>query len=162
MADRAGNNGRRLGANDLAESIWHSLSDGERSVNVPEWIGSAFEPITSVDVPDGTPHALGATDMFHPNAVIFKSGKEMRQVEYASPEQGALVARIARLGIHGEIRVPEKADDCHKCLGQLESRLAKARELFERLAASRTGTQFLQEKTAAVLLHWYTQGKPLR
>src|SRR2546427_10421744 len=72
MENRAGNNGRRLGANDLAESIWHSLSDEERGVNVAEWIAAAFEQLTPVDMPDGTPHPLGATDMFHPNAVIFK------------------------------------------------------------------------------------------
>ncbi|MGD0351138.1 MAG: N-6 DNA methylase [Verrucomicrobiota bacterium] len=159
MEDRAGNNGRRLGAHDLAESIWHSLTDAERGVNIPEWIASVFKQVRPVEIPDGTPHALGASDMFHPDAVIFKWGKETRQVEYTSPEQGALVAEIARLGIYGEIRVPESADDCRRCLAQLQNRLAQASELFGRLAASRTGTQTLQEKTTALLLHWYTQGE---
>lgn len=99
--------------------------------------------------------------MFHPNAVIFKSGKDTRQLGYASPEQAAMVAEIARLGIHGEIRVPEGAEDCRKCRALLQERLAHARELFAKLAASRTGTQSLQEKTAALLLHWHTQGKSL-
>ncbi|MGA9453111.1 MAG: hypothetical protein WBW41_17410, partial [Verrucomicrobiia bacterium] len=159
MADRAGNNGRRLGAHDLAESIWHSLSDAERGVNIPEWIASVFKQVRPVEIPDGTPHALGASDMFHPDAVIFKSGKETRQVEYASPEQAALVAEIARLGIYGEIRVPESADDCRRCIALLQNRMSQASELFGRLAASRTGTQSLQEKTTALLLHWHTQGK---
>jgi hypothetical protein len=143
----------------LAESIWHSLTDAERGVNIPEWIASVFKQVRPVEIPDGTPHALGASDMFHPDAVIFKWGKETRQVEYTSPEQGALVAEIARLGIYGEIRVPESADDCRRCLAQLQNRLAQASELFGRLAASRTGTQTLQEKTTALLLHWYTQGE---
>ena len=97
--------------------------------------------------------------MFHPNAVIFKSGKETRQLEYASPEQAALVAEIARIGIYGEIRVPESAEDCRKCTAQLQKRLNQAKEVFAKLAASRTGTQALQEKTTALLLHWYAHGK---
>jgi len=162
MEDRAGNNGRRLGAHDLAESIWHSLSDAERGVNVPEWVASVFRHAAPVEIPEGTPQALGASDMFHPNAVIFKSGKDTRQVDYASPEQAALVAEIAQLGIHGEIRVPESEDDCRKCMAQLQSRLAQAHTLFAQLAASRTGTQTLQEKTTALLLHWFTQGKSVK
>ena len=161
MEDRAGNNGRRLGAHDLADSIWHSLTDEERGVNVPEWVASVYEQVTPVEIPEGTPHALGAGDMFHPRAVIFKSGKDTWQGEYASPEQAALVAQIAQLGIHGEIRVPTSADDSRKCLAQLQDRLARAKELFARLAASRTGTQSLQEKTVALLLHWHTLGKSL-
>jgi len=160
MEDRAGNNGRRLGAHDLAESIWHSLSDAERGVNVPEWVSSVFRDVTPVEIPEGTPLALGASDMFHPNAVIFKSGKDARQVDYASSEQAALVAAISRLGIHGEIRVPESATDCRACLAQLENRLTETRMLFAKLAGSRTGTQSLLEKTTAVLLHWHTLGKP--
>jgi hypothetical protein len=162
MEDRAGNNGRRLGAHDLAESIWHSLSDAERGVNVPEWVASVFPRVTPVEIYEGTPQALGASDMFHPNAVIFKSGKETRQIEYASPEQAALVAALARLGIQGEIRVPESVADCRACLVQLQDRLAEASRLFAGLAAARTGTQALQEKTTGVLLHWHTQGKPHR
>jgi hypothetical protein len=161
MEDRAGNNGRRLGAHDLAESIWHSLSDEERGVNVPEWVASVFPRVAPVEIPEGTAQALGASDMFHPNAVIFKSGKDTQQLEYASPEQAALVAEIGRLGIQGEIRMPETADDCRKCLALLRERLTKARQLFAGLAASRTGTQSLQEQTAALLLHWHTQGKAL-
>jgi hypothetical protein len=159
MADRAGNNGRRLGAHDLAESIWHSLSDAERGVNVPEWLASAFSHVTPVEIPEGTSHALGHNDMFHPNAVVFRAGKDSRQVDYANPEQAALVAEISHLGFHGEIRVPVSATDCRDCRTQLKNRLAQARSLFASLAASRTGTQSLQDKTIDVLLHWHTQGR---
>ena len=68
-----------------------------------------FPRVTPVEIYEGAPQALGAGDMFHANSVIFKSGKETRQVEYASPEQAALVAALARLGIQGEIRVHQFA-----------------------------------------------------
>ena len=159
MEDRAGNNGRRLGAQDLAESIWHSLTDEERGPAISEWIKSIFHSTEPVEIPEGTPHAYGASDMFHPNAVAFKAGKDACQLDYASPEQAALVAQLARLGIHGQVSVPRTSGDCTNCLVQLKSRLAKAQVFFSELAGSRTGTQSLQEKTIALLLHWYMHGK---
>ena len=159
MEDRTGNNGRRLAAHDLAESIWHSLSDAERGQALAPWIKSSFCDTKLIEIPEGTPHELGASDMFHPSGVIFKSGKEAGQVNYANAEQAALVAAIARLGIHGETFLPERVEDCRQCLAQLQGRLSQAEGLFARLVASRTGTQSLQEKTAALLLHWHTHGK---
>jgi len=57
------------------------------------------------------------------------------------------------------VNVPRTTGDCKNCLVQLESRLAKAQAFFTELAASRTGTQSLQEKTVALLLHWHIHGK---
>jgi hypothetical protein len=70
-----------------------------------------------------------------------------------------LVAELGRLRIHGQVNVPRTTGDCKNCLVQLGSRLAKAQAFFTELAASRTGTQSLQEKTVALLLFWYTHGK---
>jgi hypothetical protein len=159
MEDRAGNHGRRLGAQDLAESIWHSLTEGERGPGVPEWIKSTFCNTEPVEIPEGTPHARGVDDMFHPNAIAFRAGKDTRQVDYSSPEQAALVAELGHLGVGGQVNVPRTSVDCTNCLVQIESRLAKAQAFFTELAASRTGTQSLQEKTVALLLFWYTHGR---
>jgi hypothetical protein len=41
MENRSGKKGRRLGAQDLADSIWHSLSDAEKGPAVAEWIKSS-------------------------------------------------------------------------------------------------------------------------
>jgi hypothetical protein len=126
---------------------------------VPQWIASVFRDANPVEIPEGTPDALGAGDLFQPNGVIFRSGKEARELGYASPEQAALATELAGLGIRGQIPMPQTAPECHNCLVQLEARLARAKELFGRLAASRTGTQLLQDKTVALLLHWYVRGK---
>jgi hypothetical protein len=97
--------------------------------------------------------------MFHPNAVAFRAGKETRQVDYANPEQAALVAMLGRLGSHGRIDVPQSPADCTNCLIQIEARLAKAKGTFTEFAASRTGTQSLQEKTVGLLVHWFAHGR---
>ena len=47
--------------------------------------------------------------MFDPNGVVFKGNKEAHHVRYASPEQAALVAALAEVGIRGHIEVPKSA-----------------------------------------------------
>ncbi|MGA2867388.1 MAG: N-6 DNA methylase [Verrucomicrobiota bacterium] len=160
MANRAGNNGRRLGAHDLAESVWHSLSEAERGPALPQWIASGYPGAQPVEIPEGRAQALGPSDLFRPNAVVFRAGKDVRQVDYASPEQAALVVEVSRLGIHGEVRLPAEAADCRNSLAQLQNRLSQAKNLFARLVASRTGSQSLQEKSTSLLLHWHSQGRP--
>ena len=148
MENRAGNNGRRFDAQDLAGSIWQSLPESEQGPAVVEWIKSAYPKAEAVEIPEGKPTALGASDMFDPNGVVFKGNKETHHVRYASPEQAALVAALAEVGIRGHIEVPKSAADCVRCLKELRIRIKSAEEHFAELAASRTGTQSLQEKTA--------------
>ena len=159
MENRAGNNGRRFDAQDLAGSIWHSLSESEQGPAVAEWIESAYPKSEAVKIPEGKPEALGAGDMFDPNGVVFKGNKETHHVSYANSEQAALVAALAETGIRGRIEVPKSAADCVRCLEELRIRIKRAEEHFTGLAASRTGTQSLQEKTAALLMHWYIHGR---
>jgi hypothetical protein len=159
MENRAGNHVRRFDAQDLAESIWHSLSESEKGPIVTEWIGRAYPKKQPVNIPEGKPEAIGAGDMFNSNGVVFKGNKETNHVGYANSEQAALVAALAEAGIRGAVELPESSADCVRCLEELKSRLERAGERFAVLAASRTGTQSLQEKTAALLLRWHIHGK---
>jgi hypothetical protein len=159
MENRAGNNARRFDAQDLAGSIWHSLSESEKGPAVTEWIATAYPKNKPVNIPEGKPQALGAGDMFNPNGVVFRGNKETNHVGYANSEQAALVAALAEIGIRGTVQVPEAAADCGRCLEELKVRLKRAEGHFTELAASRTGTQSLQEKTAALLMHWYIHGR---
>jgi hypothetical protein len=159
MENRAGNNGRRFDAQDLAGSIWLSLPEGEQGPAVAEWIKSGYPKTEAVEIPEGKPMALGSSDMFDPNGVVFKGNKEAHHVRYASPEQAALVAALAEVGIRGQVEVPKSGADCVHCLNDLRIRIKSAEDHFAGLAASRTGTQSLQEKTSALLLHWYVHGK---
>jgi hypothetical protein len=159
MENRAGNKGRRFDAQDLAGSIWHSLAEGEQGPAVTNWIKSAYPEIEAIKIPDGGAQALGASDMFNPSGVVFKGNKETHQVSYGSSEQAALVAALAEIGIRGNVDVPKSSVDCARCLGDLRLRIKRAGEHFTQLAASRTGTQSLQEKTATLLMQWYTHGR---
>ncbi|MBI4023814.1 MAG: SAM-dependent DNA methyltransferase [Verrucomicrobia bacterium] len=163
MANRAGNNnGRRLGPADLAGSIWDSLAVDDKGPSIGEWIKSQFHGLQTVDIPDGKPKPLGAEDMFHPADVMFESGGGFRQVSYGSAEQAALAAELAKLEIRGRVDVPNSSGDCAKCAEQIKNRLNKAQERFAELAAARTGTHALQEKTADLLLHWFIHGKDVK
>jgi len=159
MENRAGNHARRFDAQDLAGSIWHSLSESERGPAVAEWIRSSYPKSQAVHIPEGKPEALGAGDMFDPNGVVFKGNKEANYVGYANSAQAALVAALAEAGIRGAVEVPESPADCVRCLEELQARLKRAEDYFAGLAGSRTGAQSLQEKTAALLLHWFIHGR---
>lgn len=141
------------------DSIWHSLPDAEKGPVLAEWIKSSCGDIETVDIPEGKPEALGAGDMFNPSGVVFKGDRDSHQATYASPEQAALVAELAEVGMRGRVDVPKSSSDCDRCLKQLQARLASAQERFAEVAALRTGAQSLQEKTAALLMQWYVQGR---
>lgn len=159
MENRAGNKTHRFDAQDLAGSIWQSLREGEQGPAVGEWIKSDYPRGEAVEIPEGKPAVLGASDMFDPSGVVFKGNKETHCVSYANPEQAAFVAALAEIGIRGRIEIPKSAVDCARCLEELRVRVKRAGERFARLAASRTGTQSLQEKTATLLMHWYIHGR---
>jgi hypothetical protein len=159
MENRSGGNARHIEPQHLAESIWLSLSEAEKGPPVTEWMQSAFHNTEIVEIPEGKPHALGAGDMFDPSTVIFRGDKDTHQVSYNSPEQAQLVSELARMGVRGHVMAPRTPSDCHECLKQLEVRVCTAREGFAEMAALRTGTLSLQEKTAALLMLWYAQGK---
>ena len=159
MENRAGKNNNRLGAQDLAGSIWNSVSDSEKGHPVAKWIQTSYGDIELVEIPDGTPKALGESDLFNPTAVIYRSEKESLQINYANPEQAALVAELAKIGVRGQAEVPKSKADCIACLKQLHARMNNAEKRFTQLAAERTGTPTLQEKTSSLLLHWFIHGK---
>jgi hypothetical protein len=161
MEDRSGRKSSRFGPQDLAESIWRSLADAEKGPPILEWIASSWRETMAVEIPEGIPEALGSSDLFNPNAVIFTRDKKVHQVNYASPEQAELVVQLARLGIDGVVKVPKAPYGCKQCLEQLQARLSTAEERFAELVGSRTGSQSLQEKTTSLLLRWYTYGKSI-
>lgn len=159
MENRSGKKSRRFSPQDLAEGIWSSLADSEKSPKILDWMGLSYGDMMTVEIPEGKPEALGSTDMFNPNAVIFRRDKKAHQVSYASPEQAALIVELSKLGIDGAIGVPKDSTSCKQCLEQLLTRLTTARERFGQLVSSRTGTQSLQDKTVDLLLRWYIHGK---
>ena len=60
MENRAGNNARRFDAQDLAGSIWHSLSESEKGPAVADWIASAYPKSKPVNIPEGKATGSGS------------------------------------------------------------------------------------------------------
>jgi hypothetical protein len=159
MEQRAGGRARRFSPQDLAVSIWDSLSEDEKGPPVNEWLLQKPGRTESVTIPEGRPFAFGPDHMLHPCGVDFKVAKHTTQMDYASPEQAALVTRLALLDVRGEVRVPADAKVCRRILHELQARLAAAEGRFAEVAASRTGTERLQHRTAELLMQWYIHGR---
>jgi len=149
----------RFGPQDLAEGIWDSLSMEERGIAIPEWIAQRWTNAEKIEIPEGKAKAYGSADMFNSTEVSFKTATATKTIRYAHAAQAELVSRLAGLGITGELALPKSADDCRHCLKELNDRLRQATERFAVLAASRTGNAEMQEKTAALLLHWHIHGR---
>jgi hypothetical protein len=162
MEQRAGGRARRLSPHDLAETIWDSLSDQERGPQLAEWVADHPGRLETVDIPEGKPKVYGPEDMLHPCGIDFKVGSHTRKMDYASPEQAALVARLALLDLRGKVKVPAAPDASRQTLRALQKRLAEAEERFNQLAADRTGDERLQHRTTELLMQWFIHGRARR
>lgn len=157
MENRAGGKSRRLTPHDLAESIWRSLPESRQGPPLVDWMKASFRNTRVVEIPEGRPQPLGAGDMFSPTAVIFRGDRETHEIIYASTEHAELASELARLGIRGQIAVPQTPADCSDCLKQIDERVTAAQQYLADETALRTGISSLQEKTVALLMQWYIQ-----
>jgi len=88
-----------------------------------------------------------------------RSDIRIHDVVYANVEQAALAAMLAQLGIRGKIRLPSLPKSCREALHDLKKAIAAAEEKAAELAANRTATPNLQERTAQLLLQWFLHGR---
>jgi hypothetical protein len=158
MENRAGGQ-RRLTAEDIAASIWDSLTDDDKGPPLSDWLKTLKADRRTVNIPDGKAKALGNGHMFSPAGVDFVQGKTIHQETYAHPAQAALVALLANLEIRGQIQVPADEAACAEWEEAIKRRLTDARNRFDDLAGSRTGTQTLREASAGLLLQWFLHGR---
>lgn len=149
----------KFGPQDIAESIWDGLETEESGPALVEWIAENFKKIEKMEIPDGTPAAYGADDMFNAREVAFRASSGVIRRQYTHGAQAELAAALARLGIRGEIAVPAGEEDCRICLKDLKSRIEKAKAVFNEHVSQRTGTSELQEKAAGLLLNWFIHGR---
>ena len=158
MENRAGGQ-RRLTAEDVAASIWDSLSDSQKGPPLTDWLKTLQADRRAVHIPDGKAKALGKGDMFSPAGVDYAQGKTIQHETYAHPEQAALAAMLANLEIRGEVELPAVSVACVQWRRSIERRLADARTDFDALAASRTGTDTLRDAAAGLLMQWFLHGR---
>jgi methylase of polypeptide subunit release factors len=156
MEQRAKSDRRRFDVFDLAGDIWDAASL-EDATPLPEWIGKQGDYESMVIIPEERPARLADNPMFAPNTVYFGKARKTR-MDCASRGQAELVARIANLGVAGEVRVPADVEPCLQLLSRIDTRMEKAGDRFARLAESRTGDPRVQEQLREVLHRWFVLG----
>jgi hypothetical protein len=158
MENRAGGK-HSLAAEDIAASIWDSLDDEDKGPHLTDWLKTIKCKRSSVRIPDGKAKAMGKTHMFNPAGVDFAQGKTILHETYANPAQAALAAMLANLEIRGQVELPADEGDCAEWQRAVENRLADARNRFDSLASSRTGTERIRDGTTNILIQWFLHGR---
>jgi DNA topoisomerase IA len=77
-----------------------------------------------------------------------------------SRSHAEIVFRLAQLGLHGGIRLPESPSAARELKEHLESRLAAIEAKAGHLAQSRAGDERKAADVAGLLRHWMIHGQP--
>jgi hypothetical protein len=159
MEDRAKGGKTAFAADEQAADAWDA-ADLDDLVPLADWTGqqTSGTAVAKLDLPEQRPVRRG-DDMYDESTVYF--GKRSA-AHVICPGRGAaeLVARMAELGVSGEVRVPKADAAAIKLMDRLNARHAKAVARLTELAASRSGDAQQQEQIVAVLTRWFVQGRP--
>jgi hypothetical protein len=155
---RAKSQGRGLRIDELALDVWDALTDDER-LSILEWIGANFAQDWLVTIPDGNPKLPDAEDMLDAATVFFSNTKGARATRLNCPTRAhaEVVYQLGKLGIRGDISLPELAE---KLAADLSQRLSNIDRRVDELARSRSTDESRIEDLAALLRHWMILGKP--
>jgi hypothetical protein len=157
MVQRAKSDSRRFSVHDMAADIWDA-AELEDATPLPEWIGQQPESDSAGIIPEDRPARLSEDIMFAPNTVYFGKAHPSH-MDCPSRGQAELVARLANLGIAGDMRLPVEQEPCLAVLERVENRLAKALARFHELAESRTDDERVQGQLVEVLERWFVLGR---
>jgi methylase of polypeptide subunit release factors len=156
MEQRSRSENRRFNVHDLAADIWDA-AELEDAMPLGEWVSQRPESDWPLQIPEQRPAVLSEDVMFSPNAVGF--GRPRVFLEYETRGQAELVARLANLGISGELRIPAELHACFNLSARIDERLSRARERFQELIQSRTGDERVREQLMEVLESWFIVGR---
>ncbi|MBI4578648.1 MAG: hypothetical protein HY718_03045, partial [Planctomycetes bacterium] len=157
MRQRAKSNSRRFSVHDLAADIWDA-AEFEDATPLAEWVGQRPESDSAVIISEERPAILSPSPMFDPNTVYFGRDRAT-YVDCQSRGQAELVARLAGLGVTGEVKIPAGLEACLKLLDHVNVRMAKAAARFNELAASRTSDERVRAQLVEVLERWFVLGQ---
>ena len=129
-------------------------------VPLAEWVAAhATGDCEVVNIPSERPVHLDRGSMFDKETVYF--GKARREYMVCqSCGEAELIARMADLGVSGEVSVPKTDRAALKLLNTLNVRHEKAVTRFRELATSRSSDPDTQEQILHLLERWFVLGKP--
>ena len=148
-----------LGSEHIALCIWICLRGDDKGPPLGDWLKTLKAKCQAVHIPDGKAKAPGKSHMFDPAGVDFAQGKRVHRKTYARPEQAALAAMLAQLGIRGKVELPADEAACAEWHKAVANRISEARSRFEALAGYRSATERLREEIEALLLQWFIYGR---
>jgi methylase of polypeptide subunit release factors len=159
MEDRRSGGSTKFAIADHAADAWDAL-DLTDLTPLAEWVKShAAGECEDVTIPSERPVHLTEGDLYDNETVYF--GKSRRQhVVCQSRGEAELIARMATLGVTGEVFVPKNDRDAQKLMLALDVRHEKAATRLRELAASRSGESDTQDQVFDLLERWYVLGKP--
>lgn len=158
MENRAGQSRQRIGAADLAGSIWDSLETADKQT-LQEFLETLPGERHTVTIHEGKAKAFGASHLFEPSAVEYTTQKQKVHVEYENPPQAELVALLSDLGIHGTVQLPKSPKVCMQWSHEINEAIRRMQNTFESFASTRTGTARIHEQILTTLMNWFIHGK---
>jgi len=157
MQQRAKSNNGRFSVHDLAADIWDA-AELEDATPLAEWVSQRPGSDSLVIIPEERPAVLSPSPMFDPDTVYFGKRRNAH-VDCRSQGQAEFVARLANLGIIGEVKLPADLEACFKLLDSVNIRIESARGRLKELAESRTGDERVREQLMEVLERWFVLGR---
>ncbi len=160
MEDRRSGGSTRFATADHAADAWDAL-DLTDLTPLAEWVKAhATGDCEVVNIPSERPVYLTDNGLYDNETVYFGKGQHRQHVICQSRGEAELFARMATLGVTGEVCVPKQNQDTMKLLHALNVRHEKAATRLRELAASRSGDNDTQEQVFNLLERWYVLGKP--
>ncbi|MCX8092075.1 MAG: hypothetical protein N3I86_14275, partial [Verrucomicrobiae bacterium] len=160
---RARAEGREFRTDELAADLWDALTEEERQP-VAEWLAAqtAGRGGARFVIPEGRPHLPDASDFLDASTVFFRVSGERKPVAVRLPSRthAEMVFTLARLGLHGAIRLPENESDAAALKARLDARLAANHERAQQLARSRASDERRVNDLAGLLERWLIHGRP--
>jgi hypothetical protein len=162
---RAKSGGREFRTDELSADLWDALTDAEKQPLV-EWLAAQTRGGKPLVIPEGHASLPEADDMLDASTVFFRQstgGKAVsKPMPFPSRSHAEIVFRLARLGLHGSLRLPEAESAARLLNQQLDARLVAIAEKANHLARSRTSDERKAADLAGLLQHWLIHGKPRR
>jgi hypothetical protein len=159
MEDRRTGGSAKFAVADHAADAWDAL-DLTDLIPLAEWVKAhATGDCEMVNIPSERPVHLIDNGLYDNETVYFGKARRQHMVCQCRGE-AELIARMAILGVSGEVCVPKTSHGASKLLHALNDRHKKAATRLRELAASRSGDSDMQEQVFNLLERWYVLGKP--
>jgi methylase of polypeptide subunit release factors len=159
MEDRRTGGGTKFAIADHAADAWDALELNDL-IPLAEWVAThAIGECEMVNIPTERPVHHERGSLFGNETVYF--GKARREYMVCqSCGEAELIARMAFLGVSGEVSVPTNDRLATKLLNTLNVRHEKATSRLRELASSRSSDTDTKEQVFSLLERWYVLGKP--